>query len=211
MSTPWSWWMTSRNKYPKTPTKRPGVYRGSGTAELLHYICDSSEIIFRLKTSLWQWRHGEPSTFSRRAPPLLGDKRSVTKRHGRSGLQGSSTYRTRSMDGPGDSGNNLSSIVHLIQSLINNSLSRRICDHCPVTVYTGVNSINPVCVESTLAWRNGAKGIAEANVIYHPKILELLNCLDKILSDVNVRLSSTRFSATQEPNRNPTSIHASQL
>ncbi len=90
--------------------------------------------------------------------------------------------------------------VRAIQSIINNSLSRRPGRRAPITVHTVMSSGNPLTVVLTDSNIQGVELINQERLQQNLSTDELLESLDKIHKDVGQTLLASRKSAIERHN-----------
>lgn len=90
--------------------------------------------------------------------------------------------------------------VPAIQSIINNSPSRRLGDRAPITVHTGIESGNPLHLALTSIGYLDATSANEAGSLQRLRIEELHDALDVIHKEVSCTLSESRKMAVDRHN-----------
>lgn len=93
------------------------------------------------------------------------------------------------------------SLVPAIQSIINNSPSRRLGDRAPITVHTGMRNGNPLSVALAIATAKNVSDLNEAEMMQRLNISDLLNSLDEMHRDTANRLETNRNQAVDRHNR----------
>lgn len=93
------------------------------------------------------------------------------------------------------------SVVPAIQSIINNSPSRRLNDLSPIKVHTGMDSGNPLSVALTIAKERGVRSLDETRILQNLRISEVMETLDNMHKDVRCSLQSSRKAAVDRHNR----------
>lgn len=93
------------------------------------------------------------------------------------------------------------SVVPAIQSIINNSPSRRLGGRCPIKVHTGMDSGNPLSVALTVAQDKDIPSLDEARVMQDLRIAEAQQVLDDMHREVQSSLETTRKDAIDRHNR----------
>ncbi len=90
--------------------------------------------------------------------------------------------------------------VPAIQSIINNSPSRRHCGRAQITVHTGMPSGNPLTVALTDRNIQGVQTTDQAMILQTLNIEKLLESLDKMHKDVDQTLFASRKNAIERHN-----------
>ena len=90
--------------------------------------------------------------------------------------------------------------VQAIQSIINNSPSRRLGGRSPITVHTGMPSGNPLTVALTQCSTQDISSIDEVKLLQELKMDELHESLDKMHKAVGETLSDSRRKAVERHN-----------
>ena len=100
--------------------------------------------------------------------------------------------------------------VPAVQSIINNSPSRRLGNRAPITVHTGMEPGNPLNLALSAINYSDADSVQDAQVMQELKIVDLLDSLDRMHRNVNEVLSETRKSAVERHNAR-TGVHPCNL
>lgn len=93
-----------------------------------------------------------------------------------------------------------SSAVPSIQSIINNSPSRRLGNRAPVTVHTGMDPGNPLHLALSSICYDDAESVDEAKTTQLLSIQDLHSALDKMHKEVDETLSNERRKAIERHN-----------
>ncbi len=87
-----------------------------------------------------------------------------------------------------------------LQSITNNSPSRRLGGHAPITVHTGMSSGNPLTLALVQGNVRNVEWINQANLQQKLSTCELLESLVKMHKDVDQTLSASRKSVIERLN-----------
>ena len=82
--------------------------------------------------------------------------------------------------------------VDAIQSIINNSPSRRLNGRAPITVHTGMEPGNPLNLALSTSGSKNVKSIDEVQLKQKLNIESILNALDVMHREVKATLTKTR-------------------
>ena len=92
-------------------------------------------------------------------------------------------------------------VVPALQSIINNSPSRRLSGMSPIKVQTGMNPGNPLSIALTVAESTGVQSLDEARLMQTLSITDLQNSMDSMHRYVAPILDATRLAAVERHNR----------
>ena len=90
--------------------------------------------------------------------------------------------------------------VPAIQSVINNSPSRRLDNRSPIEVHTGMSPGNPLSVALSSFETRDVDSAEQASILQELKIEEMLQALDKMHKSVSETLSASRTQAVDRHN-----------